>query len=238
MKTSNRALVAAGLFMVAGLAMAEGPFSANVGVTSDYRFRGVSQSAQDPAFQAGADYAHPGGLYLGIWGSTIDFDAGPGADPDASLEVDLYGGYKWTAAGVEWDVGFIHYAYPGSESSFDLPFTEIYFGGTYGAFFAKYYYTSDYTGPTSEGAYYLTAGAEFDIGNELTLGLSVGQSGGDGIDATFGDSYTDYRIGVSRDYAGLTFDLSYVDTSGISPDITTDVFNTEGTVVLTVSKSF
>lgn len=238
MKTFSKALVAAGLFVTGGVALADNSFSGNAALTSDYRFRGVSQSAKDPALQAGVDYSHQSSFYLGVWGSTIDFNAGPGLDPDANLEVDLYGGYKWTAAGVEWDVGLLHYAYPGSESSFDLPFTEIYFGGTYGPAFAKYYYTSDYTGPTSEGAYYLTAGVGFDLGNAFTLGLSIGQSGGDGIDATFGDSYTDYRIGISKDYAGFTFDVSYIDTSGISPDITDDVFNTEGTVVLTVSKSF
>lgn len=235
MKTSSKALVAGSLMLASSIAAADS--SANVAATSDYRFRGVSQSAQDPALQGGVDFSQ-NGFYLGAWGSTIDFDGGPGADPDANLEVDLYGGYKWQAAGVEWDIGLLHYAYPGSESAFDLPFTEIYFGGTYGPVFAKYYYTSDYTGPTSEGAYYLTAGASFDLGNGFSLGLSAGQSGGDGIDATFGDSYTDYKVGVSKDFAGATFNLSYVDTSGISPDITTDLFNTEGTVVLTVSKTF
>lgn len=236
MTTSSKALVAGSLMLASGIAAADVSF--NAALTSDYRFRGVSQSAQDPAIQGGVDFSQ-NGFYLGAWGSTIDFDGGPGNDPDANLEVDLYGGYKWTAAGVEWDVGVLHYAYPGSESAFDLPMTEVYFGGTYGPFFAKYYYTSDYTtNLTDEGAYYLTAGANLDVGNGFTLGLSVGQSGGDGIDEAWGDSYTDYKIGVSKDFAGLTFNVSYVDTSGISPDIEDDLFNTEGTVVLTVSKVF
>lgn len=231
MKTACKALVGGILMLVSGVAAAD--FSANAALTSDYRFRGVSQSAQDPAVQGGVDFSDKSGVYLGAWGSTIDFGSGL----DADLEVDLYGGYKWNAAGIDWDVGLIHYAYPGSESSADLPFTEIYFGGTYGPVFAKYYYTSDYTGTTEEGAYYLTAGANLDLGSGFTLVLSLGQSGGDGIDATFGDSYTDYKVGVSKDLAGLTFNLSYIDTSG-APEITTDVFNNEDTVVLTVSKTF
>lgn len=239
MKTSSKALVAGSLLLASGVAAAaDNAFSANIGLTSDYRFRGVSQSAQDPALQGGVDFAHGGGLYLGAWGSTIDFDAGPGLDPDASLEVDLYGGYKWKGGGLDWDAGFIHYAYPGSDGAFDLPFTEVYVGGAYGPVAVKYYYTNDYTGTTEESAYYLTASGNVDLGGGFTLGLSIGQSGGDGVKATFGDSYTDYKVGVSKDYAGVTFNLAYIDTSGISPDITTDVFNTEGTAVLTVSKTF
>ncbi|BAU46621.1 hypothetical protein SVA_0039 [Sulfurifustis variabilis] len=232
--TRMLAIGLAGCACAPALAAEDSPFSANVAVTSDYRFRGVSQSAKDPALQGGVDYAHPSGLYLGAWGSTIDFE---GFDDDANLEVDLYGGYKWSGAGVDWDVGLLHYAYPGSDSDNDLPFTEIYFGGTYGPVFAKYYYTNDYTGPTDEAAYYLTAGANFELGGGYSLGISLGQSAGDGVDESFGDSYVDYKLGVSKEFAGFGFNLAYVDTD-IDPEIEDDVFNSEGTVVLTVSKVF
>ncbi|MFL6713409.1 MAG: TorF family putative porin [Sulfurifustis sp.] len=239
MKTSRKALVAGSLLLASGMAAAaDSSLSANVGLTSDYRFRGVSQSAKDPALQGGVDYTHPSGFYLGTWASTIDFDAGPGLNPDADFELDLYGGYKWKMSGIEWDAGFIHYAYPGSKSSFDLPFTELYFGGTYGPVNAKIFYTDDYTGPTSKSATYLTVGLTQELGSGFTLGASVGRSSGGGIKDTFGDDYTDFKIGVSKDFFGVTFNLSYVDTSGISPDIKTDVFNTEGTVVLTATKTF
>lgn len=239
MHISSKTLVAGGLLLASGIAAAaDSPFTANVGLTSDYRFRGVSQSAQDPAVQGGVDFVHASGFYLGTWASTIDFNAGPGLDPDADLELDLYGGYKWKVGATELDVGFIHYAYPGSDSSFDLPFTELYFGGTYGPVFAKFFYTDDYTGTTDKSASYLTAGANIDLGSGFTLGLSAGRSSGGGIKDTFGKAYTDFKVGVSKEYVGVTFNLSYIDTSGISPDIKTDVFNTEGTVVLTVSKTF
>lgn len=230
MKNYSKALAAGGLLLASGVAVAD--FSANVGVTSDYRFRGVSQSANDPAVFGGADFSQ-NGFYAGTWASTIDFDGGPGNDPDANLEVDLYGGYKWMARGVEWDVGLIHYAYPGSDSSADLPFTEIYFGGTFGPVFAKYYYSDDFTGTTSESAYYFTAGANLDLGQGFTLGLSAGISDGD----AFTDGYTDYKIGVSKEYVGINFNVSYIDTSG-TPEVTTDLFNNEGTVVLTATKTF
>src|SRR5690606_7388626 len=107
-----------------------------------------------------------------------------------------------------------------------------------GVFSLDLAYTGDYTGTTDEGAYYVSVGAGLDIGRGYTVALSVGHSGGDGIDATFGDSYTDYRLGVAKEFAGVTFDLSYIDTSGIDPDIESDLFNSEGTVVLTVTKTF
>lgn len=233
MRMYQQVLVAGMLMLASGIAAADLGF--NAALTSDYRFRGVSQSAQDPAVQGGVDFTDKSGFYLGAWASTIDFDP-----LDADLEVDVYGGYKWKAAGIEWDAGFIHYAYPGSDSSADLPFTELYIGGTYGPVSVKYFLTNDYTGPTDEGAYYLTASTSFDLGSGLMLGLSIGQSGGDGVEAVFGDTYTDYKIGVSKEFkqlAGIKVDLSYVNTSG-APEFTTDVGNNEGTVVLTLSKTF
>ncbi|OGI61531.1 MAG: hypothetical protein A2W18_04270 [Candidatus Muproteobacteria bacterium RBG_16_60_9] len=232
MKTFGKALVAGSLLLACGVATAD--VSYNAGVTTDYRFRGVSQNAQDPALQGGADFSDKSGVYLGIWGSTIDF----GSAADADLEVDLYGGVKWKGGGVDWDAGLIHYAYPGSESSFKLPFTELYIGGAYGPVTVKYYYTDDYTGTTTKAASYLVASGGVDLGSGVTLNLSVGRSSGGGIKDTFVKNYTDYKVGVSKGFGGFNFDLSYIDTSGISPDVTTDVGNTEGTVVLTVLKSF
>src|SRR5512133_1490261 len=66
----------------------------NVGVTSDYRFRGISQTSFDPALQAGVDFAHKSGFYLGAWGSNISWIKDYVGASDGSLEIDLYGGYK------------------------------------------------------------------------------------------------------------------------------------------------
>ena len=64
----------------------------NIGVTTDYRFRGISQSRLDPAIQGGADFTHKSGLYLGFWASSIKWITDqPGGNADA--ELDFYGGY-------------------------------------------------------------------------------------------------------------------------------------------------
>ena len=100
--------------------------SANVGVVSDYRFRGVSQSFRRPALQGGVDWAHDSGFYLGTWASTVDDDF---LTDTHGIEWDIYGGYKFpVGAGWTLDVGLLQYLYPG-ESLWNT--TELYLGGSW-----------------------------------------------------------------------------------------------------------
>ena len=90
--------------------------SANAAIVSDYRFRGISQSNENPAVQAGFDYAFENGFYLGTWGSTVDFDSI--SDFNGSLELDFYGGWgREVGENSSIDVGYIYYAYPGQPDS-------------------------------------------------------------------------------------------------------------------------
>src|SRR5690554_6265151 len=75
-------------------------FSANVAVTTDYTFRGISQTLEEPAVQGGMDLEHPSGLYLGTWGSSVNFGEDLTAGPRAQLELDVYGGFAPSIAGV------------------------------------------------------------------------------------------------------------------------------------------
>ena len=83
--------------------------SYNVGVVSDYRYRGISQSRLKPALQGGIDFAHKNGFYLGTWASTIKWIKDAGGD--APVEWDIYGGYKFEASGIAFDVGALRYQY-------------------------------------------------------------------------------------------------------------------------------
>src|SRR5690606_18126498 len=105
MKKLLLAAVAATALMSAGVASAE--VSYNVALTSDYVFRGVSQSDESVALQAGVDYSK-NIFYAGAWASTVDFGAGS----DADYEVDFYAGVKPTAGNFSFDFGVIYYAYP------------------------------------------------------------------------------------------------------------------------------
>ena len=93
--------------------------SANVSFTSDYIWRGMTQS-DGPAIQGGFDYASDGGFYAGIWGSNVNFNDGAGS------ELDYYFGYGFDMGGVGVDIGYIAYDYPDNDS--DLNFEEIYVG--------------------------------------------------------------------------------------------------------------
>ena len=84
--------------------------SYNISATTDYRFRGISQTSFKPAVQAGADFSHKSGIYLGAWGSNVNWVKDFALASDGSLEVDLYGGYKGELMkGLGFDVGIISY---------------------------------------------------------------------------------------------------------------------------------
>jgi uncharacterized protein (TIGR02001 family) len=120
----------------------------NMSINSDYRFRGFTQTNYAPALQGGIDVTHKSGFYVGNWNSNVKDALYNGA----SLEMDLYGGYKGELMpGLGYDVGAIYYSYPGTgkdvagANKTKFSNTEVYFGLTYGPVSGKLYYaTSDY----------------------------------------------------------------------------------------------
>ncbi|MDE0795416.1 MAG: TorF family putative porin [Alphaproteobacteria bacterium] len=108
-----------------------GAFSANIGLFSEYYFRGISQTDDAPALQGGLDWSATVdggtgiGVYLGVWGSNVDFNEAAGVD-GATIEIDYYGSLTGDigSAGLGWDVGFIYYTYPGAAGSLDYDFVE------------------------------------------------------------------------------------------------------------------
>ena len=153
------AVLACGL-AASGAALAQTPaaqsahsFTGNVGIVSDYRFRGISQTYKQPALQGGFDYAHTSGLYLGSWLSSVSGNLYPNG---SGLEWDLYGGYKFEPVkDLGLDVGVLHYYYPGARyynaslgaSGNRYDNTELYLGASYKWFSAKYSHAiSDYFG--------------------------------------------------------------------------------------------
>ena len=102
-----------------------GNFSANVAITTDYTFRGISQSSSDPAIQGGFDWASDL-FYVGTWGSTVDFNddltnpiTGESISDGSSTEIDLYFGYTPTVGSVAFDFGFTYYLYPNAPQGED-----------------------------------------------------------------------------------------------------------------------
>ena len=154
MKKLVHALVLTGLVGVPAFAMAaeeESPhsLSGNITLTSDYVFRGVSQTQGGPAIQGGFDYAHASGFYVGTWASNVDWVSTVAGTPavafkdNNSMEIDLYGGYRGSVGDVGYDVGVITYYYPGDQvaGSNDPDTTEVYIGASWKFLSAKYSYT-------------------------------------------------------------------------------------------------
>jgi uncharacterized protein (TIGR02001 family) len=195
----------------------ESSLSFNAGVVTDYRYRGISQSRLKPAVQAGVDYADKSGFYVGAWGSTIKWIKDSGA-ADGTVELDLYGGYKGSAAGINYDVGVLRYQYLSNElgkvSGFtNANTTEVYGAVTLGLFTAKYSraLTDTFGNVNSEGSTYLDLSAAIDLGNGFTLTPHVGRQV---IKNSSAFSYTDYSLTLAKDLGkGLSASLMAVGTN-------------------------
>lgn len=96
------------------VAQRSNPLVANLGLYSQYIFRGISQTDKKPALQGGVDYTHASGVYLGLWASNVSWISDAAPNVSASLELDLYGGYRKSVGDFSYDVGLLRYQYPGT----------------------------------------------------------------------------------------------------------------------------
>lgn len=195
----------------------------NVGLTTNYIFRGITQTQDGPAVSGGFDFESEG-FYAGIWASSVDFG------DDTTMELDLYGGYAFSAGGFDWDLGVIHYAYPDSPElgGASQDFTELYagIGKEVGpvALDGKISWSDDFYAGTGE-ALYLEVGAAIELIEGITGDVRFGSSQFD----DFPDAdYEDWQIGLSGEVIGVGWDLRYHDTS----DFFGDAF------VFSISQSF
>jgi uncharacterized protein (TIGR02001 family) len=208
-------LLASGVVLAQATAAAPEPdytASVNIGVVTDYRYRGISQSRKNGALQAGADFAHKSGFYIGTWGSSIKWIEDAGGD--ANMEVDLYGGYKFNAGPVAVDVGALRYFYPSSSLPVNPDTTELYVAGTYGPATLKYSHavTNLFGFADSKNSYSVDLNATFDTG---FWGLAfVPHIGYQRVSNNSAASYTDWSLGLGKDFGnGFSASLAYVDTN-------------------------
>lgn len=220
LKTLSALCLAASTMAMTSTAMAwesedgQHSVSANVGLYTDYIFRGASQTDQDLAVQGGVDYGHSSGIYLGTWASNVNFDDADGEGNNAHIESNIYGGFanEFGETGIGYDVGMLRYIYPGTNG---IDFNELYAGLSYSFFSVGIAHTSDIFG-SSEDATYYSVGFSYDLPYGIGLSLGAGYYDyEDLVDATGApgdaDSATDYSIGLSKEFAGLSFGLTYTD---------------------------
>ena len=227
--TAIFASFAASAFAQQTQAASDHTFTGNLTLASDYRFRGISQTFGKPAIQGGFDYAHSSGFYVGNWNSNV---SGVQFPQGAGLEMDVYAGFKFEPVkDVTADIGVLYYYYPGAlvggtTEKFDNG--EIYVGAAYKWFSAKYSYgITDFFGLNnttagiyafsalpgrgdSKGSGYLDLNANFEIAEKIVLGLHAGHQ----TVKNYGElSYTDYKVGVTRDFGFATVGLAVVSTN-------------------------
>jgi uncharacterized protein (TIGR02001 family) len=187
----------------------------NVGIASEYRYRGVSQSRFKPAYSAGVDYSNnPTGLYLGVWASTIKWIQDGGAT-DGKYEVDFYGGKKGEIApDVGYDIGGLYYWYPqntyGDVTGYSNANTfELYAKVNKGPYYLKYSHSlTDLFGwKDSHNSYYLDGGADLPLAEGLVLNLHVGHQKVSGLS---GADFTDYKVGVTKDFGFVSGSAAYI----------------------------
>jgi uncharacterized protein (TIGR02001 family) len=217
-----RAALAAALALVAS-ASAHAGTSGSVSLTSDYLFRGVSQTNQNPALQGGIEYAHDSGFYLGAWGSNVSWLSDTvviGDDISNSLELDGYVGYRGKAGELfSYDVGVLTYYYPGDyPSGFNSPdTTEIYLGGTLApsetvSVGLKYSYAvTDLFGyADSDGSGYLDANLNWTFQPSWTLNVHGGKQW---IEHNKDFEYADWKVGVTKSFdSGFSVAAAYSGT--------------------------
>ncbi len=215
-------------------------FSGNVALSTDYRFRGISQGDRSPAISGGFDLALDNGFYLGTWASNVTFSG-------ASIEMDYYAGFGADINdNTAYDVGVIWYNYPEDDAEPDLDYFEVYGSVSFGDATVGLAYSPDYFAET-ESFIYLYGDYSFALQENLSLDLHLGYNlfEDDDAGASFGigeapdfeDSYIDYSIGVSTSGMGLDFGLSYIGTDLDEDECFGGTKLCDGTVVLSVSKS-
>ncbi|MFZ2335428.1 MAG: TorF family putative porin [Sideroxyarcus sp.] len=214
----NKLLVAALASAFAMPAMAEEAAaftpSANVTLTSNYLYRGISQTGNKPAIQGGFDLAHASGVYAGAWASSISWLSDYGIASNAGTEIDTYVGYAGAAGDIGYDVGFLRYNYPGEYGgNLSANTNELYGKVSYKFVSAKYSRSSGnlFGVADSSGSGYLDLSASYAVeAAGITLGAHYGKQS---IANHSAADYTDYNFSVAKDVGGYGLSATYSKTN-------------------------
>ena len=214
------AAVAGTLSSGVALAAVEG-LSANVGVVSDYYFRGVQQTSSASA-NGGVDYEHKSGLSVGFWAADVEGQTGV---PPQGIEIDTYASFSGEAGKFGYSLGYTHYGYTGA---FDTSYDEVNLGASYGDF-ALDVASGSHEVPGGIDDDYTFASVSYEAGPVSVL---YGTFSGD-----WGGAYLE--VGLSTDIGGADAGITIINGDPEENFTGTGTNTTDGTgVVFSISKSF
>lgn len=204
LKIASLSIAVAGV-LSSGAVIAE--LKGNIGVMSNYLWRGVTQTSDTAAVSGGLDYSHTSGAYAGAWVAEVS----PLAAESGQYEMDLYAGYAAEAGGFSYDVGVIKYVYPiddGGTVQVDADFAEVYISAGFGP--ATLYVASTFAkeaDPQFEKDLYFSLSADFEVAG---LGMSALYGDYD-FDDPAGTDYSHYYLGLSKDDFTFAFEQNDID---------------------------
>ena len=241
----SHAVIAASSMTVGAIAHAEITTSGSVALTSDYKFRGITQTSNNAAIQGSLTASHDSGAYATVWGSSVDSLVG-------GSEMDFMLGYAGESSDISYDVGVMRYAYPGANSG-NAGGAEPDYNEVYGSVAARgtkvgVAYSDDYFAETGKFGYvFASYGTEVSgVGVSASVGYNYffddNNAAGKGLGAFLGnpavtdDAYIDYKVAVSKEVKDIGFELAYIGTDLNEKDA--GGLNIDGSFVVTASKSF
>lgn len=212
MKTFTKTTRTLAALLVSGTALtgvaSAAEVTANVGATTDYIWRGMTQNDGGSSLSGGLDVDFGNGFYAGTWIGDTAAAADPTTETDfGTQEVDYYAGYAGEAGSISYDIGYIAYTYPSSQSDADADFSEAYITLGMGSISASVYTLVDADGADAGDSTYISLDYETEVSG-FGLGLHYGNYDGDFVGD---DDLTDMSITLSKD----AFSYSLVTTDGM-----------------------
>ncbi len=191
--------------------------TATATLASDYMFRGVSQTLNDPAVHAAFDFSHASGAFAGVWSSNVDSGESGPFDDEGDQEIDIYLGYG-TGIGDDWsvDATAIRYIFPGTASGFDLDWNELQAGLHFREYVSLLLsYSNEVFNLDDPGIYYGLSG-NWPLADNLRLTAAIGYYD---LDDALDDSYVDWSLGAEADWGMFTARLAYIEADDNADDL-------------------
>jgi uncharacterized protein (TIGR02001 family) len=217
----HRGQLSSAIFLLAALpAMGETRepvIGGTVGISSDYVFRGVSQTLGYPALQASLDVSLPSGFYGYLWGSNVEFETDDGSDDGASFEINVAAGYaREITDTLSFEVEYVRYLFPSTAPGVDYDYDELttvlHFDERISAAVGL---TNNVDG-TGEPSQFYAVCADFGLADDTNLSLEFGYND---LTTAYGHAYSYSKTTVSRDFDRAALAIAYVDTYGAADKI-------------------